>query len=41
MDDPRVQATFKRSRHSNSSIFTISQDYYALSKKTIRCNGDI
>ena len=39
MDDPRVQAMFKRSRHNNLSIFIISQDYYELSKKTIRCNG--
>ena len=36
MDDPRVQAMFKRSRHNNLSIFIISQDY-----KTIRCNGNI
>ena len=41
MDDPRVQAMFKRSRHDNLSIFIISQDYYELSKKTIRCNGNI
>ena len=41
MDDPRVQAMFKRSRHKNLSIFTISQDYYELSKETIRCNGNI
>ena len=41
MDDPRVQAMFKRSRHNNLSIFMISQDYYELSKKTIRCNGNI
>ena len=41
MDDPRVQAMFKRSRHSALSIFIISQDYYELSKKTIRCNGNI
>ena len=33
MDDPRVQAMFKRSRHSNLTIFVISQDYYELSKK--------
>ena len=36
MDDPRVQAMFKRSRHNNLSIFIVSQDYYELSKKTIR-----
>ena len=41
MDDPRVQAMFKRSRHNNLSIFIISQDYYELSKKTIRCKGNI
>ena len=41
MDDPRVQSMFKRSRHNNLSIFIISQDYYELSKKTIRCNGNI
>ena len=40
-DDPRVQAMFKRSRHNKLSIFIISQDYYELSKKTIRCNGNI
>ena len=27
MNDPRVQAVFKRSRHNNLSIFIISQDY--------------
>ena len=41
MDDSRVQAMFKRSRHTNLSIFIRSQDYYELSKKTIRCNGKI
>ena len=41
MDDPRVQALFRRSRHNNLSIFIISQDYYELSKKTKRCNGNI
>ena len=41
MDNPRVQAMFKRSRHNNLSLFIISQDYYELSKKTIRCNGNI
>ena len=41
MDDPRVQALFKRSRHNNLTIFMISQDYYELSKKPIRCNGNI
>ena len=41
MDDPRVQAMFKRSRHNNLSIFIISQDYYELSKKTKRCYSNI
>ena len=41
MDDPRVQAMFKRSRHNNLSIFIISQDYYELSRRTKRCNGNI
>ena len=41
MDDPRVQAVFKNSRHIKLSIFIISQDYYELCKKTIRCNGNI
>ena len=40
MDDPRIQAMFKRSINNNLSIFIISQDYYELSKKTIRCNGN-
>ena len=39
MDDPRVQAMFKRSRHNKLSIFIISQDYYELGKKATRCNG--
>ena len=41
MIDPRVQATFKRSRHNKLSIFNISQDYYKLPNKTIRTNGNI
>ena len=41
MNDPRVQAMFKISRHINLSIFIISQDYYELPKKTIRANGKI
>ena len=41
MDDLRVKAMFKRSRHNNLSIFIISQDYYEIGKKTIRCNGNI
>ena len=41
MEDSRVQAMFKRSRHNNLSFFIISQDYYELCKKTIRCNVNI
>ena len=41
MNDPRVNAMFKRSRHINLSIFIISQDYSELPKKTIRANGNI
>ena len=41
MNDPRIQAMFKRSRHNNLSIFIISQHYYELPKKTIRANGSI
>ena len=41
MNDPRVQAMFKRSRHNNLSIFSISQYYYELPKRTIRTNGNI
>ena len=41
MDDSRVQAMFKRSRHNSLSIFIISQDYHELGKKTIRCDGNI
>ena len=41
MNDPRVQAMFKRSRHNNFYIFRISQDYYELPKRTIGANGNI
>ena len=41
MDHPTVQAMFKRSRQINLSIFIISQDYYELSRKTIRCKGNL
>ena len=41
MNDPRVQAMFKRSRHNNLSIFKISHDYYELPNRTIRANGNI
>ena len=41
MIDPRVQAMFKRSRHSNLSIYIPSQDYYEIFEKTIWANGNI
>ena len=41
MNDPRVQAMFKRSRRNNLSIFILSQDYYELPKRAIRANGNI
>ena len=41
MNNPRVQAMFKSSRHIRLSIFIISQDYHELPKKTIRANGNI
>ena len=41
MNDPRVQAMFKRSRHNKLSIFLITQDYYELPKRTIRANRSI
>ena len=33
MDDPGVQAMFKRSKNNSLSFFIISQDYYELTKK--------
>ena len=41
MNDPRLQAMFKRSRHNNLSIFIFSQDYYELAERTLRANGNI
>ena len=41
MNDPKVHALFKRSRHNNLSISIITQEYYELSKRTIRANGNI
>ena len=41
MNDPRVQAMFKRSSYKNLSIFIISQHFYELPKRTIRANGNI
>ena len=41
LNDPRVQALFKRSIQEKLSIFLISQDYYELPKRTIRANAKI
>ena len=41
MKNPCVQAMFKKSRHKNLYIFTISQDYYELPKRTMRANRNI
>ena len=41
MNDPRVQAMFKRSRHNNLFVFIISQDYYELPRRTMRANDNI
>ena len=41
LNDPGVQAMFKRSRHNNLSRFIISQDYYELPNRTIKANGNI
>ena len=41
MNDLGAQPMFKRKRHNSLSIFIISQDYYELSKRTIRANGNI
>ena len=37
----KIQSMFKRSPHNNTSFFIISQDYYELPQRTIRCNGNI
>ena len=41
VNDPRVQALFKRSIHNSLSIIMSSQFYYELPKRTIRTNGSI
>ena len=41
MNDPRVQAMFKRTRHNILSLFILCQDYNELPKRTIRANGNI
>ena len=41
MNDPRVQAMFKRSRPNNLSIFIISREHYELPKRRIGANGNV
>ena len=41
VNNPGVQAMFKRSRHNKLSIFIISQDYYELPRRIVRANGII
>ena len=41
VNDPRILAMFKMSRHNNLSIFIISQDYYELLRRTIKAIGNI
>ena len=41
LNNPRVQAMFKRSRHKNLPLFIISHGYYGLPKRTIRAKGNI
>ena len=41
INNEKIQAMFKKGRHNNLSIFIISQDYYELPKRTIRCNGNV
>ena len=36
----KIQAMFKQGRHNNLSIFIISQEYYELTKRTIRAKGN-
>ena len=40
-NDARIQARFKRSRHTNKSINVIGQDYNEPPKRTVRANGNI
>ena len=40
INDPGVQALFKRSRDSSLSSFKFCRDYYELPKRTIRANGN-
>ena len=40
VNDPQVQALFKKSRQKKISFFLISQDYYELPKRNSRANGN-
>ena len=40
INDPRVQAMFKKSRHDKISIFRKSQEYYELPERTNRASGN-
>ena len=33
----KIQATFKRGRHNNLSVFIISEDYYELPRRRLLC----
>ena len=41
MNEPRVQAMFKKSRLYNLSVLIISQNYYELPKRTNPADGNI
>ena len=41
INNDKIHAMFKRGRHNNLSLFVISQDYYELPKRLLRCNGNI
>ena len=41
MNDPRIQALFKQSRHTDLFIVILSQHCYELLKGVFRANGDI
>ena len=41
MEDPRVQALFKQSRHKSLFVVVISEVSYELGKETIRFTGNI
>ena len=41
INNDNIQTVFKHGRHNNLSIFIISQEYYELTKRTIRANGNV